>query len=853
MLLVGTILGGWSAPLLAQAATAPPATAPAPAPAPAARSGVIRSIAVRGNERLEPETVRAYANLTPGDTYTAASLDTALKDLYATELFADVVITGAETGNLVITVRENPVINRIVLEGNKRLKTDKILPEIKLAPRQIFTRSKTRADVERIVELYRREGRFAARVEPKVVQLDQNRVDLVFEIFEGDKSKVRRINIIGNNQFGDDRLRKEMFTRQAGGMLGFLKSNDSYDPDRLAADQQKLRAFYLTQGYADFRVISALAELTPDRRDFIITYVVEEGERYRLGTVEAESALRDLSPAKIKEVADLKPGNWFNAKQIEDAVVDLTELAGNAGYAFADIDPAYNRDPVKHEMNITIRVGDTPRVYVERIDINGNTVTRDKVIRREFRLNEGDAFNAIKVKRSQDRLQSLGFFQEKLEVKQTEGSAPDRIVLGVDIEEKSTGELQLTGGYSSLEKFVLQLAVAQRNFMGKGQELNASINYSRYAKSVQLGFVEPYLFDKQILLGGEIYRRDYNSFNFVGGERNRTYSQVSTGLGARLGFPITEFVNFGTRYSFVVDKITLNKNTFYTDPDGTGPQEPVCDPRLAGQYLCDEIGSRVTSAVGYSVLHDDTDGLHPTRGQRISLSQDFAGLGGDVKYLRSRGSATKYMEVMDGWVASAHGEGGYIKALTDSPGPGRDAIRITDRFFGPQMRGFDIRGIGPRVLRTPYNADGTLSDKGRASDALGGRAYYMGRLELEFPISSGLKSMGLRPSAFIDVGSVWSLKKPILTDVVAICQPVTGTPRQVLPNDPNPNCAAGETRIPGVHEEFLGNSAKPRLAIGVGVNWVSPFGPFRIDIAKALLSQEGDDTKLFSFNVGTQF
>ena len=863
MLLVGTILGGWSAPIFAQATAAPPEAAPAPAPA--ALSGTIRSISVRGNERLEPETVRAYANLNPGETYTAATLDTALKDLYATELFADVVITGAETGHLVITVRENPVINRIVLEGNKRLKSDKILPEIKLAARQIFTRSKVRADVERIVELYRREGRFAARVEPKIVQLDQNRVDLVFEIFEGDKSKVRRINIIGNNEFGDDRLRKEMFTRQAGGLLGFMKSNDSYDPDRLAADQQKLRAFYLTQGYADFRVVSALAELTPDRRDFIITYVIEEGPRYRLGRVEAESALRDLTPAKIKEVADLTPGSWFNAKAIEDAVVDLTELAGTYGYAFAEIDPAYDRDAAKREMNITIRVGDTPRVYVERIDIQGNTVTRDKVIRREFRLNEGDAFNAIKVKRSQDRLQSLGFFQEKLEVKQTEGSGPDRIVLGVDVEERSTGELQLTGGYSSLERFVLQLAVAQRNFMGKGQELNASINYSRYAKSVQLGFVEPYFLDKQILLGGEVYRRDYNSFNFVGGERNRTYSQVQTGIGTRLGFPITEFVNFGTRYSFVVDKITLDKSTFYTDPDGaSGPLGLECDPRLAGQYLCDEIGSRVTSAIGYSVLHDDTDGLRPTRGQRISLSQDFAGLGGDVKYLRSRGSATKYLEVRDGWVVSAHGEGGYIKALNESPGPGRDAIRLTDRFFGPQLRGFDIRGIGPRVVRTPYNADGTLSEEGeRASDALGGRAYYMGRLELEFPVSSSMRSLGLRPSAFVDVGSVWSLKKPTLTDVGIFCVPNTGTTGGPLRLDPGALCpgvgADGQlpgddyVRTPGIKEEFLGNSARPRLAIGVGVNWVSPFGPFRIDIAKALLSQDGDDTKLFSFNVGTQF
>ena len=865
MLLVGTMLGGWSAPLLAQAAPAdplapPPAATATPTPAPqAARSGVIRSIAVRGNERLEPETVRAYANLSPGATYTPETLDAALKDLYATELFTDVTITGAETGHLVINIRENPVINRIVLEGNKRLKSDKILPEIKLAPRQIFTRSKVRADVERIVELYRREGRFAAVVEPKVVQLDQNRVDLVFEIFEGDKSKVRRINIIGNNEFSDDRLRKEMFTRQAGGPLGFLKSNDSYDPDRLAADQQKLRAFYLTQGYADFRVVSALAELTPDRRDFIITYVVEEGPRYKFGTIEAESALRDLTAAKIKEVVDLEPGSWFNAKAVEDSVVDLTELAGNYGYAFADISPAYERDATKREMNIIFRVGDTSRVYVERIEIQGNTVTRDKVIRREFRLNEGDAFSAIKVKRSQDRLQSLGFFDDKLEIKQTEGSAPDRIVLGVDVEEKSTGELQLSGGYSSLERFVLQLSVAQRNFMGKGQELNAGINYSRYARSVQLGFVEPYLFDKQILLGGEIYRRDYNSFNYIGNERNKTYSQVSTGAGLRLGFPLTEFINFGTRYSFIVDKITLDKSTFFSDPDGSGPQGLECDPLKAGAYLCDELGNRVTSSLGYSLLHDDTDGIRPTRGQRILLSQDFAGLGGDVKYLRSRGDATKFFEIRDGWVTSIHGEGGYIQPLTKSPGPGRDAIRLTDRFFGPQLRGFDIRGIGPRVLRTPYNADGTLSEEGgQTSDALGGRAYYMGRVELEFPTSSSIRSMGLRPSAFVDVGSVWSLTRPLLTDIVAVCQSTATTapppPIIIRPGDATQTCpATGFTRIPGVKEEFLGNSPKPRLSIGVGVNWVSPFGPFRIDIAKAILKQEGDDTKFFSFNVGTQF
>ena len=890
--LAGTILGGWSVPVLAQAqqsdplaaqpapapAQNPPAT-PAPAPTPVsvapapATQGTIRSIAVRGNQRLEPETIRSYANLSPGQSYSAETLDTALKDLYGTELFSDVVITGAETGNIVITVQENPVINRIVLEGNKRIKSDKILPEIKLKAREIFTRSKARADVERIIELYKRQGRFAARVEPKVVNLEQNRVDLVFEIYEGDKSKVRSINIIGNDAFDDGRLRKEMYTRQAGGVLGFLKSNDSYDPDRLAADQQKLRAFYLTEGYADFRVVSALAELTPDRRDFVITYVVEEGPRYRFGKIEAESALRDLQPDKIVQTVNLKEGDWFNAKAVEDAVTKLNEEAGGLGYAFADINPAYNRDAEKHVMGITFRVGDTPRTYVERIDIQGNTSTRDKVIRREFRINEGDAFNALKVKRSQDRLQSLGFFQENLEVKQTEGSTPDRVVLGLNVEEKSTGELQLSAGYSSLERFILAFSIAQRNFMGKGQELNAGVNWSRYSKSIQLGFVEPYLFDKQILLGGDIFRRDYNSFNFVGNQRNTTYSQTSTGTALRLGFPITEYITLGTRYSLILDNITLDKGTFFTDPDlvadpdgsgpltgSNGPLPAACDPKKAGQYLCDELGRRLTSSVGYSIVYNDTNGIRPTRGQSLVVSQDFAGLGGDVRYVRSRFSGIKYWQppfLGSGWVFSARAEGGYIHPLEKAPGPGRDAIRITDRFFGTQLRGFDIRGIGPRILREDYDENGEfVSASNRVSDALGGRAYYMGRVELEFPTSSALKSFGLRPSAFVDVGSVWGLKSPALQDIPGFCSPPSGTTGSVVTLDPGQtkaNCASGYTFTSGYRERFVGNSPKPRLAIGVGVNWVSPFGPLRIDLAKAILKQEGDDTKLFSFNVGTQF
>jgi outer membrane protein insertion porin family len=868
--MVGTILGGTSAPLLAQVAPAPPPqrhatatpapTQPAPAaqqaatpeatPAPAVRT--IRSIAVRGSQRLEPETIRAYANLAPGQTYTAATLDQALKDLYATQLFADVTISGAETGDLVINVRENPVINRIILEGNKRLKDDKITPEIKLAPRQIFTRSAVRADVDRILELYRRQGRFAARVDPKIVQLDQNRVDVVFEIYEGDLAKVRAINILGNKHFSAGRLRKEMYTHQAGGPLGFLKSNDTYDPDRLAADQQKLRAFYLTQGYADFRVVSALAELTPDRRDFVITYVVEEGPRYKFGTVQADSALRDFPNSTVLKLAKIKPGTWFNAKLVEDTVTSLNEAAGNLGYAFADINPAYERDAEKKLMNLTIKVGATPRVYVERIDITGNTSTRDKVIRREFRLNEGDAFNALKVKRSQDRIQSLGFFQDKLEIKQTEGSTPDRVVLGLNLEEKPTGQLSLSGGYSSLEKAVIQLAVSQNNFMGKGQSLDASVNWSVYSKSVSLGFTDPYFLDKPILFGGSIFRQDYRNFNYIGTNRNTTYSQVTTGGALRMGFPITEYWSFGGRYTLQTDRISLDPTTFYTN--GT------CDPLKAGYYLCDELGKKLTSVIGFSTLYDDTDGIRPTRGQRLTWSEDFAGLGGDVKYLRSSINATKFKSIGAGWVFSVHGEGGYIAPLKKNPGNGRDAVRLTDRFFDIGLRGFDIRGIGPRVQRVAYKDDGTLdlAQKAVTTDAIGGRAYYMGRLELQFPTSAGLKSLGLRPSAYVDVGSIFKITQPPLIDIVASCtraatDTVAADTIIIKGGATVTTCPDGYTRTNGFKEFFVGNSAKPRLSIGIGVNWVSPFGPLRIDLAKALLKQRGDETKLFSFNVGTQF
>lgn len=882
-----SLLASTALAVLYCATTATPAVAQT-APNITGAADQIQSVTVVGTQRLEPDTVRSYIKLRIGTPWSQVSADQALKDLYATELFADVSIRN-NSGAVIVEVRENPVVNRIILEGNKRIKNEKIQPEIKLAPRQIFSRSKVRADVARIIELYKRQGRFAANVEPKMVQLDQNRVDIVFEITEGPKSKVQQINIIGNDKFSDSELRSEMVTKQAR-FFRFFSSGTSYDPDRLAFDQQKMRQFYLTNGYADFRVVSAVAELTPDKQDFIITYVVEEGDRYKFGDVSVDSQIRDFSSAALQTTLPMKKGDWYNAKQVEDTVERLSENAGLFGYAFADVNPDFSRDKESLTMGIKFNVAETPRVFVERIDINGNTLTQDKVVRREFRLNEGDAFNSFQVKRTTDRIKSLGYFQENLEVEQSQGSAPDRIVLTTNVEEKSTGELSLSAGFSSIENFIFQGAIKQRNFRGKGQELRTELSYSSFSKSANIGFTEPYLFDRSIALSGDIFRRDLNSFNNFNSNRNTTYKQATTGAQISTGVPVNEFLYFQARYGISTDNVTLSQDQFYTDLDGNGTLE--CDPAKAGRFLCDAVGNRLTSSLGYTLLYDTRDNrLRPTRGHSVSLSQDFAGLGGSVKYIRTRLNANKYWRVTNsGFIFSLSGEGGYIHPLENrgSAASGIDDVRLTDRFYlgEPQIRGFDIRGVGPRVQRVFFDGvvqNGVAVNVARTDrnqiqdDAIGGRAYYLTRAELEIPLGSGAKELGLRPSIFVDAGAVFKVVQPLLqtqqnisagaATVAPTCAGAAGAtaagqslyycvnPAGALETTVTPLNPDGSVRTPALiyQERFLGDSIKPRLSVGFGVNWNSPFGPFRIDIAKALLKQPGDDTKLFTFNVGTQF
>jgi|TARA_R100000501_G_scaffold14543_2_gene26340 outer membrane protein insertion porin family len=831
-------------------------------------AGRVRSITVRGNERLEAETVASYVGLSAGEAYDRNRLDEALKALYATDLFADVIILGSDTGNLIVQVQENPVVNRIVLEGNERVKEDKISPEIRLAPRQIFTRAKARSDVARIVELYRRQGRFAASVEPLIVPLDQNRVDVVFEIQEGPKSKVRRINFLGNTEFSDGKLRGEIATREAKWYRLFT-SNDTYDPDRSAYDQQVLRQFYLTEGYADFRVASSVAELTPDNEDFVLTYVIEEGQKYNFGEVALESEIRDIDEENFRNLISIQEGDDYNAKRIEDTITVLQETAGLLGYAFADVQPQFVRNRESLTMDVTFVVREAPRVYVERVDINGNVITRDKVVRREFRLLEGDAFNTFKVQRSQARIQSLGFFQEGLEIEQKPGSGPDKVILEVNAQEQATGELQLSAGFSSLERFLVSASIRQRNFRGLGQELRASANLSSYSRSVDVGFTEPYLFNRNLALGFDVFRRDFNNFRFDGsGNRDTTYEQVSTGFQLRTGFPITEFWSASLRYNLQLDDIFLDEGAFFTDPDGaSGPLEPVCDPLRAGRFLCDAIGKRTTSALGYSIAFDNTDNrIRPTRGQRVVFSQDVAGLGG-VKYIRTGLDADKYFRFgRTNFVLGVGVEGGYIRGF------GGDDIRINDRYFlgEPRMRGFDIRGVGPRVIRTRYvtgtedgpNAvnigdidfDGEddfveLGQEGNArqDDAIGGQAYYLARAELQIPLGEGVAELGIRPSIFVDAGALFDVDFDPVNDITPIF-----SQEQTFTN-PDDEDDTLTTDVPVFREEFFGDSAKPRVSVGIGASWNSPFGPFRFDIAKALVKEPGDDTQVFQFNVGTSF
>lgn len=820
---------------------------------------VIRQISVIGNERVEPETIASYLAVRPGDPFEASRLDTSLKNLFATGLFSDVELSEAQ-GALIVRVVENPIINRIIFEGNKRLDNEELIEEARLRPRQVFTRAKVRADVQRMLELYRRSGRFAAIIEPKVVQLEQNRVDVIYEIQEGPKTKVSRINFIGNHAYSDGDLRDVLATKEARWWKIFT-SNDTFDPDRLAYDQQVLRQHYLNEGYADFRTVSAISELTPDREDFFITFSVEEGEIYNFGKIEVESEIRDVNANLFRAFLLMREGMTYNAEAIEKTVESLSNAAGLLGYAFVDVRPQISRNREERTIDITFRVLDAPRVYVERIDVSGNVVTLDRVIRREFRLQEGDAFNSALVTRSETRLKRLDFFRE-VTVEQLQGSAPDRMVLDVAVEEQATGELNLGAGFSSLENFIFDFSIRQRNFRGKAQDLRLGLRLSGTRQEIDLGFTEPYFLGRRVAAGFDIFARKVDSSSY-----GSFFDTRSVGFSLRAGMAISEYWTLSTRYTLRRDNVNILDgylNTFFQsyysaratdsslsdeenqarvdefdangdgvvdlndfDLDGSGVTD-IADLSFDERSVAlsrgvqDSIGNRYQSILGYTLAYDTRNSvIRPTRGHALYFSQDFAGLGGDVRYLRSSINFDNYWTPWQGWTFRLGGESGIIHGL------GQD-VRLSDKFFigGPRIRGFDTAGMGPRDFAS--------------SQSLGGTAYYIGRGELFFPLGDAALESGINASAFVDVGSLFRAQE----DVLSAC---TFTQSQFDAAEADGNLSSLDTNC------LSGNSASPRIAVGIGFSWQSPFGPFRIDLAKTVKKQLGDRTQTLQFNVGTAF
>lgn len=671
--------------------------------------GIIERIRIEGTQRIETETVRSYLNVNPGDSFDPINLDQALKGIFATGLFADVTLA-RQGGTLIVRVVENPIINRIAFEGNQRIDDETLETEIELRSRVVFTRTKVQNDVQTLVEVYRRAGRFGATVEPKVIKLEQNRVDLVFEINEGPKTGIDSISFIGNKVFSDGTLRDEITTIETA-FWRFLVSTDTYDPDRLSFDRELLRRFYLSEGYADFRVLSAVAELTPDREGFIITFTVDEGERYKFGTIDITSTLRNLDPETLRGDLETDEGDWYDASEIEDSIDNLTERLSNLGYAFVDIRPRTDRDRENLIVDLVYDIQEGPKVFVERIDIQGNVRTLDRVIRREFRLAEGDAFNSAKLRRSRQRIQNLGFF-ETVEVNNEQGSTADKTVITVDVEEQSTGDLTFGAGFSSTGGVLGNVGLRERNLLGRGQDLRLNFSISTETSQLNLSFTEPYFLNRNLSAG-------FDAFRITTEQDESSFDEERIGGSLRAGFDLTENTRQVWRY-------TLQREVISGVDDG------------ASLVIQDDEGDRLISSISQQTTYDTRDSRFDAHeGMVLSLTTEFAGLGADVRFIKNTLGGGYYLPITENVTASVRAEVGQVTGLGQE-------TRVGDRFFvsADSLRGFKFAGVGPRDRDT--------------DDALGGKQFYTSTAELSFPL--GLpEEFQIRGRVFTDVGAAWGV------------------------------------------------------------------------------------------------
>lgn len=679
--------------------------------------GVVGAVEIRGNQRIELDTIRSYMLLAPGDQYDSDRADRSLRSLFATGLFRDVSIS-RDGSRLIVTVAENPLVNRVAFEGNRRVSDDNLRPEVQLRSRSVFTTQMVQADRQRILDLYARRGRFAARVEPKIIELDQNRVDVVFEITEGDAALVARVNFVGNRAYSDARLADVISTKQSA-WYRFLSSSDTFDPERLNFDRELLRRYYLRTGYADVQIGTATAELAPDRSGFFLTYNVTEGPRYTFGTVEITSAFPNLNPADLQRFLEISPGSVYNGDAVERSAQAVADGANLRGFPFVDVQPRITRDTENNTINITFAVNEAPRVFVERIDINGNTRTQDRVIRREFRLAEGDAFNAAQVRRSRERLRNLGYFSD-VQITNAPGSAPDRTILSTQVVERATGEVSIGGGYSTDAGFLADVGLRERNLSGTGIDARINATLAQRRSQLDLSATNPQFLDRNLAVGGDLFYIQRNL------QTISQFSERRAGFAVRAGYEFNERLRQSWSYSLI------NREVYNVQPG-------------ASIYIREQAGTTLLSQVSQTLAYDTRDNLiEPRRGYLLRLGTDFAGLGGDVAFFRGRLDGALFLpfEQVLGhpdYVLSVSGSIGYIEPWSSSG----NQERIVDRFFlgGENLRGFALAGAGPRDLRT--------------NDALGGRRLWTQTTEMRFPLPGVPSEVGLLGRAFVDVGALW--------------------------------------------------------------------------------------------------
>lgn len=666
----------------------------------------VSQIEVDGLQRVERETVLSYLNVEQGSSVSQEYLNSSMKRLFETGLFADVNIDARGNGVLAVKVVENPVINKRVFDGNDKVDDTLLESEVQLKSGSIYNIAKVQDDVQRILEVYKRSGRYATVVEPKIIKRDQNRVDLVYEISEGPTAAISKVNFIGNHHYSDDDLQSEIMSKESR-WYRLFSSSENYDPEKTNYDKELLRRFYLKRGYADFRVLSAVAELSPDKKSFVVTYVLDEGPRYKLEDVRIQSMIKDVDVAALSGQVQQEKGDWYNADLAERSVYALTEELGKKGFAFVDVTPELEKTS-GNKMVLTFNIAEGQRVFVDRINITGNTRTEDEVIRREFRIDEGDAFNAAKIRASRRNVENLNYFS-KVDI-QTEPNPNDdsKADINVNVEEKSTGAFNVGVGYSTVNGALFRAGIAENNFQGKGQKLSADVAVSQRTSEYDLSFTEPYFMGRRLSAGIDLFRteEDYQD--------EGSYDSESTGGRLRLGWNYTDDFAQYLRYTLKEDKISkVDRN--------------------ASIYIKEEEGRYSNSSIGQTMVYDKRDSaINPKEGYYLSFGNDVAGLGGDEKYLKFDGKAYKYFTLADYYTFKLFINGGYIT------GYGDENVRLSNRYYlgGSTLRGFEFAGIGARDKFT--------------KDALGGNWMIYSGAEMSFPI--GLDEVGVRGRTFVDMG-----------------------------------------------------------------------------------------------------